>query len=403
MTSRSVVDLVHEMSRSTIDFLPCVLTHAAAADGKPGAVAMSPPATALDASYEPVSLDTVDKKGTFVPERRNKANKAPGKAPLHIKGQNGYNMLSPATRADNGEYAVAAKTNGGPQEDAGIYPYNRLEPRDNGGAHDDDEAYEHMERAKPGAKAQPSYENTHPNQQKAASIAASSSVRKGKAEPRRCGNFKQWNNPGGCSNVEGQGTAKKKFGACSGCKKIYYCSPECQHTDWKRGHGKVCGKVNNKGASPAAAAAAAEAAQRPAVKTKGYVNDAVAVSQANNGKHAKKPQQPQQPQQQRSTASAAGAGEGQPVYINERVPPPASAGAPAAAKGGAPHAYENDTVLKAHSYVNESVILSKSSAASSRSKSQKEKGPYINQQVVDQNGGGEGYLAVAATGGRSEG
>ena len=39
-----------------------------------------------------------------------------------------------------------------------------------------------------------------------------------------------------CNKVQ----ASTKFDFCSICKKVYYCSKECQVKDWKAGHKKQC-------------------------------------------------------------------------------------------------------------------------------------------------------------------
>jgi hypothetical protein len=38
------------------------------------------------------------------------------------------------------------------------------------------------------------------------------------------------------------GVAPEKLMACSSCKKVRYCSRECQKADWKR-HKEECGKM----------------------------------------------------------------------------------------------------------------------------------------------------------------
>ncbi|MDR3736462.1 MAG: zinc finger MYND domain-containing protein [Acidobacteriaceae bacterium] len=43
---------------------------------------------------------------------------------------------------------------------------------------------------------------------------------------------------GYCNKPQGEG----KFDMCSACKKVYYCSKECQLKDWKAGHKAVCTK-----------------------------------------------------------------------------------------------------------------------------------------------------------------
>lgn len=40
-----------------------------------------------------------------------------------------------------------------------------------------------------------------------------------------------------CKKVQGD----TKFDMCSLCKKVYYCSKDCQVKDWKAGHKTVCG------------------------------------------------------------------------------------------------------------------------------------------------------------------
>ena len=41
-----------------------------------------------------------------------------------------------------------------------------------------------------------------------------------------------------------QGATKFEF--CSVCKKVYYCSKDCQVKHWKAGHKTICGKPKHK-------------------------------------------------------------------------------------------------------------------------------------------------------------
>ena len=43
-----------------------------------------------------------------------------------------------------------------------------------------------------------------------------------------------------CHNCDKFG---EDFPKCSGCKSVYYCSRECQKTDWKKRHKKICKKL----------------------------------------------------------------------------------------------------------------------------------------------------------------
>jgi hypothetical protein len=55
-----------------------------------------------------------------------------------------------------------------------------------------------------------------------------------------------------CKKVDGLGTMK----CCSRCKRVHYCSVECQKSHWKiGGHKRVCGKEGGSGASGDAAGA----------------------------------------------------------------------------------------------------------------------------------------------------
>lgn len=40
----------------------------------------------------------------------------------------------------------------------------------------------------------------------------------------------------GCEKTQGP------FSHCARCKKVHYCSKECQVADWKKGHRDVCKK-----------------------------------------------------------------------------------------------------------------------------------------------------------------
>ncbi len=42
-----------------------------------------------------------------------------------------------------------------------------------------------------------------------------------------------------CGSPEG----KKKHKVCSACKKVYYCSTDCQRVDWKKSHKAECKKM----------------------------------------------------------------------------------------------------------------------------------------------------------------
>jgi TPR repeat protein len=63
-----------------------------------------------------------------------------------------------------------------------------------------------------------------------------------------------------CKKVDGLGTMK----CCSRCKRVHYCSVECQKSHWKiGGHKRVCGKEGGSGARGDGAAGASGGGEAP--------------------------------------------------------------------------------------------------------------------------------------------
>lgn len=51
-----------------------------------------------------------------------------------------------------------------------------------------------------------------------------------------------------CMTCQKRETSSEKLLLCSGCKKVHYCSPDCQRSHWKHktwGHKKACKKMSD--------------------------------------------------------------------------------------------------------------------------------------------------------------